>query len=165
MGVPSYVVNWDELIGGLEDKIQVNINGDFNFDFGPIEDVLNQYFPDILEILKALAEQTKKTGEQRITGQEQRIYSAGDYTFTFRPESDIMLTGLTYGQSKYGCDESYDLIISGPDGAEIKLFDRVPVKDTLQQKLFARFFPVPAGYEVNVILHAADGGKVGWVDF
>lgn len=165
MGIPSYVINWDELIGGLEDKIQVNINGDFNFDFSPIEEALNQYFPDILEILKAIAEQTKKTGEQRITGSSQQIYSAGEYTFTYRPESDILLTGLTYAQSRYGCDESYDLIVTSPDGVSIKLFDKAPVKDTLQQKLFARFFPVPEGYEVKVILHAMDGPKQGWVDF
>lgn len=163
--VPVYVVNWKKLIDGLEDKIQVSINGDFNFDFTPIEDVLNQYFPDILEILKALAEQTKKTGIQHISGQSKQINSAGDHTFTYRPESDILLTGLTYAQSRYGCDESYDLIVTSPDGVSIKLFDKVPVKDTLQQKLFARFFPVPEGYEVKVILHAVDGGKTGWVDF
>lgn len=165
MGIPVYVTNWKKLIDGMQDKIQVNINGDFNFDFGPIEDVLNQYFPDILEILKALAEQSKKTGMQQIKGQSEQIHSAGNHTFTFRPESDILLTGLTYAQSKYSCDETYDLIVTSPDGVSIKLFDKVPVKDTMQQKLLARFFPVPVGCTVKVVLHAVEGGKTGWVDF
>lgn len=165
MGTPSYVINWNELIDELQRKIQINLDGDFNFNIKPIEDVLKQYFPDILELLKALVEQTKKTGQQHITGQHQKMISAGNYAFTLIPESDILLTGLTYGQSVYNCEDYYDLVIRGADGAEIKLFEQVSVKDTVQQKLLARFFPVPAGYEVTVILHAVSGGKTGWVDF
>lgn len=165
MGTPSYVVNWEELIGQLEDKIEVTINGDFNFDLGPLEAILGQYFPDILELLRALVEQTKRTGIQRMQGVSKQVMASGDYRFILRPESDILLTGLTYAQSQYICDDTFDLVVASREGVEIPLFLGLSVKDSLQQKFFARFFPVPSGYEVVVILHAASGGKDAWVDF
>lgn len=161
------VLNWNELLAYLKDMIQIKIEGDFNLDFSEIEELLNQYFPDIIELLKALVDNTKKPdGIQKMKGYHKQVISNQVYEFVLSTDEDIMLTGITYAQSIYKCNDRFDLVVINDIGEELKLFDSLYVKDAMQHKLFQVFFPVPKGYEVKLVMHNESAVvKDVWVDF
>ena len=162
MSLPSYVLNWDELINALK-----GMDGGLNLDFSSLTELLEKYFPDIIELLKALVDNTKKpSGTQKMKGYHKQVISNKAYTFLFTPEEDVMLTGITYAQSIYKCDDRFDLIVVNDSGEELTLFDGLYVKDAMQHKLFQVFFPVPKGYEVKLVMHNQSARtKDVWVDF
>ena len=139
------------------------LDGGVNLDLSSLE----KYFPDIIELLKALVDNTKKSsGTQKMKGYHKQVISNKAYTFLFTPEEDVMLTGITYAQSIYKCDDRFDLIVVNDSGEELTLFDGLYVKDAMQHKLFQVFFPVPKGYEVKLVMHNQSARtKDVWVDF
>lgn len=167
MSLPSYILNWEELIGYLKDKINVIIDGELNFDFSNLEDILNKYFPDIIELLKALVDNTKKpSGVQKMKGYHKQVISNHAYEFIFMPSEDVLLTGITYAQSIYKCDDTFDLILLSDEGKGLTLFESLYVKDALQHKLFQLFCPIPEGYTIKLIMNNGSGiTKDVWVDF
>lgn len=162
MSLASYVLNWDELINALK-----GMDGGLNLDFSSLTELLEKYFPDIIELLKALVDNTKKPdGAQKMKGYYKQVISDKAYTFLFTPEEDVMLTGITYAQSIYKCDDRFDLIVVNDLGEELKLFDGLYVKDAMQHKLFQVFFPIPKGYEVKLVMYNQSARtKDVWVDF
>ncbi|WP_129596040.1 hypothetical protein [Anaerophilus nitritogenes] len=164
MGLPTYVTNWDELIDLLQDhltidNVQINTEG--------IEEALEKYFPDIIELLKQIVENTKPLeGIQKIKGfLIQAFNNTNDYIVEWAAPEDILLTGVTYSQSDFRCQDNWDLFIIGEE-KELQLFDSVYAKDFGQHKHFNVFFPVPKGTKIKLVMHnVSNREKCVWVDF
>jgi hypothetical protein len=163
MGFPSYVTNWDELVNLLQNGIKID---DMQIDTKDIEETLEKHFPDIIEMLKQIVENTKPLeGIQKIKGFIiQAFNNRNDYEIEWLVPEDILLTGITYSQSDFRCQDNWDLFIIG-DENEIQLFDSVYAKDFGQHKHFNVFFPIPKGKKIKLIMHnISNREKYVWVD-
>jgi hypothetical protein len=152
MGLPTYVANFDELIDMLDMSM---------FDLSEIKDILNKYFPELIEILKKLSVLSEIKGTQKIKG----FSSQGEPVF-FEAERDIVITGLTFSQNIFDGAVADRWSLKVANGSEqITLIDGVHSKDALQHKHFERFYPVPEGYEIIIEpITPLMYGKVFWVD-
>ena len=167
MSTGMLVLNWNELIEALQDKINIMIDGDISVDFSNLSSLFEKYFPDIIELLKAIMNNNKRPeGIQKAKGLHQKVMGSSSYTLRYTPREDVLMTGITYSQSLFTCDDTFDLKIVSPQGKELLLMDGVYVKDGMQHKLFQCFLPIPQGYEIKLDIHNNSGNaKDVWVDF
>ena len=144
----SYVVNFDELAALL------NPNPD---PITPIE------LQPIIDLLKDLKDGLLIPGGiQQIKGLALHVPAlTGDFIIPWVPSKDILITGVTYGQSAWKYQDYWDLEVH----SVIRLFESVYTKELNEYKDFKKFFPVPAGTSINCILHNISGNsRMVWVD-
>ncbi len=138
----------------LEDKIEINVSVD------GLGDSIGSEFAIILDLLKKIIALIYDRGVQQIYGLRQHIPSVvGIFTLTKTFDFDIMLTGISYSQSGWKYQDSWDLEVNGT-----KLFDSF-TKEIGEHKHFNVFYFVPAGTPINIYHHNDSGNsKVVWFD-
>lgn len=148
----AYVVNWKDFAQSLEGNINVEINGDLNVDFKPVQDVLEKYLPEIKALIEAIANGQVKQGMCGIRGEHLSITQPGEWDISPNTNKSIALTGITYWQSKFSSLDTYDLLIVG-GGGYITLFEGLHPKDFAETKKVSPAIPIPAGYSAVVRVH------------
>ena len=158
MSIPSYVLNWEELLDIIGDKLQVNIE---DIELGDLEDFLKANLDAIIELLNQILELLKNRGTQRVHSISNHIPAVvGVYKFTTTFDYDIFLTGITYSQSGWKYQDSWDLMVG-----ENLLFDEVCTKELGEQKQFNVFYFVPAGTPIDILFHNDSGNsRLIWFD-
>lgn len=156
MSLPVYVTNFDELMLAFGDALNVQI------DMSSVEDILNQHFPEIIDLLKRLQDQSRPTtGIQKIKG-----FAIIEDSAIYKPDKDILITGLTFSQDIFdrgGFDKWQVMVTNGEES--IILLEDVYAKDSLQHKHFEAFYLVPKGYEIiATITKSNTTDKVYWLD-
>ncbi|APC41051.1 hypothetical protein [Clostridium estertheticum] len=179
MGLPSYVVNFDELVdaikGYLENGIKVDV-GDITFSTADMEKLLAEIRDKIQGIdygnlIKALNDLGVKltglltgddSGAQHMYGEMIEIPATiGDYVIEFKPRKNGRITGITYSQSTWNFKDNWDLFYGNS-----VLFDKVRTKEYGEHKYFNVFLAIRAGESLKFIHHNDSGtSKVIWVDF
>lgn len=181
MGVPSYVINFDELSEAirvyLESGISVDISGVTTLSTEQIENLLveirdkiqNIDYLQLIDALNALGVKLDTLsgslgikGIQKIYGQLLEIpANIDDYTITFIVPKNGKITGITTSQSAWNLQDSWSLQVNGNI-----LFDNVRTKEYGENKFFNVFYKVTLGQQINFIFKNNSGAsKVLWVDF
>lgn len=183
MSVPSYVLNFDELVDLLSGYLTGDINvaaGDINFDTTNLENLLQDIedkiqgvsYTDLINALNALgtkldglAGTTGDTGTQKIYGKMLEIWHTSDEeqanVITFTAPAKGKLTGITYSLSTWNYQDSWDLVVG-----DTKLFTEVRTKEYGEHKFFSVFYPVEAGQEIKFIYNNnSKNSRILWVDF
>lgn len=158
MSVPKYIINWEELLDIIGDKFEVEIN---DIDLGDLEDYLYEHIGKIIDLLKQILELLKDKGVQRIHSISNHIPAiVGPYKFTTKFDEDVLITGITYSQSAWKYQDSWDLVVDG-----MVLFEKVGTKEIGESKQMNVFYFVPAGKEVDIIFHNDSGNsRIVWFD-
>lgn len=158
MSAPSYIINWEELLEILGDKLEIDIN---DIDLGDLEDYLYEQFGTIIDLLKQILELLKDKGVQRVHAIANHIPAVvAPYKFTTTFDEDVLLTGVTYSQSAWKYQDNWDLVVDGN-----VLFEEVGTKEIGESKQMNVFYFVPAGKEINIIFHNDSGNsRLVWFD-
>lgn len=176
MGVPSYVLNFDELVDSLmkylKDGIKVDA-GNITVNTDILERLLSEIkneiqgvdYNDLITALNALgAKLDELSGSLGISG-TQKIYGkvlqvpATKGQYTIEVNYNGKLTGITYSQSSWRFEDTWDLVVGNK-----KLFDGVRTKEYGEHKYFNVFYPIDG--TIKFIYNNVSGSsKVLWVDF
>lgn len=152
MGINVNVINWEELSASLEDKINVEISGDVNVDFKPVQDVLERYLPEIKALIQAIVNGQVKEGRCRVKGESIHLKEAATINLMLNTEKSVAISGLTYWQSRFSSLDTYDLLILGENGY-ITLLEGLYPKDFAETKKISPAVPVPEGCTAVVRIH------------
>lgn len=176
MGLPSYVVNFDELSDLIKDYLEKGINvdiGNIALSTDDIERLLNEIKGKIQGVdynelitalnslgikLDGLAGNLGISGIQKIYGKMLEI-PAKEGQYTIELKTNGRLTGITYSQSSWNYEDSWDLVIG-----ENKIFDGVRTKEYGENKFFNVFYPID-GTVKFVYNNVSGSSKVLWADF
>ncbi len=156
MGVPSYIINWDEFASELAKGITID---NVNIDNSGIENLLEMYFPEIVDLLEDILDEVRlirtkyNNYKQRIRGFSAR--TDDNIVFEFVAERDIYITGITFSHNHLEAIGDYFNLSVENDKAEL-IFNQVSFKDALQHKHFNKFFPVAEGMTVRISHYSAD---------
>ena len=173
MALPVYVVNFDELLHSIAlDNVNVEI------DNSNIENLLNEYFPELLAAIRSISPSGGIDGTQKIKG-----FASNGQKIFFTTDSLIALTGVTFSQSKFDACcmdrwylkisktmeiEEIEEVVEGEDSSIYKdttLLDGIFAKDALQHKHFERFYLVPPGGTIMIEpFNASAIAKTFWFD-
>lgn len=178
MGLPSYVVNFDELSdlikGYLETGIKVDVG---NITFGTkdmerlLEDIKGKIqgvnYNDLITALNALGVKLDGlsgnlgiSGTQKIYGKMLEVPAIeGEHVIEFTAPSNSNLTGITYSQSAWRFEDSWDLVVG-----EEKLFTQTRTKEYGEHKYFNVFYPID-GVIKFIYNNTSGSSKIVWVDF
>lgn len=156
MSLPKYIVNLEEMLEYLKDKIVIEPN----VDLGDLGLSIGNDLATIIDLLKKILAIIYDRGVQQIHGLRQHIPSVmGIYKLTKTFDFDIMLTGISYSQSGWKYQDSWDLEVSGT-----KLVDSF-TKEIGEHKHFNVFYFIPAGTPINIYHHNDSGNsKLVWFD-
>ncbi|MBD5640313.1 hypothetical protein HYI18_17270 [Clostridium botulinum] len=176
MGVSSYVVNFDELSDLIKDYLENGVKvdiGNINFSTKDMENLLSQIkdkiqgvdYNDLINALDALGVKSDNlsvnlgiSGTQKIYGKMLEIPAIkGQHTIEF--EGNGQITGITYSQSSWRFEDSWDLQV-GND----KLFEGVRTKEYGEHKFFNVFYPINGAVKF-IYNNVSETSKVLWVDF
>lgn len=176
MSLPSYIINFDELVDLIKDYLKNGINVDigsltFNTDdverlLGEIKDKIQGVdYNDLIKALNALNVKLEGLGDnlgisgtQKIYGKMLRVPAVADI-YTIECSAPGRLTGITYSQSNWNVEDSWDLVIG-----DKKLFDNVRTKEYGEYKHLNAFYPIDD--TIKFIYNNKSGtSKVIWVDF
>lgn len=180
MGLPSYVVNFDELSDLIKDYLQNGINvdvGDLTFSTVELENLLKDIrnkiqgvdYNDLITALNTLGVKLDGlgsnlgiSGTQKIYGEMLEIPSIeGQHIIEFIIPTTGKLTNVTFSLSSWNYEDNCDLIVG-----DIKLFDKVRTKEYGENKFFNVFYPIVAGQTIKFIYNNYSGSnKSLWVDF
>ncbi|WP_368488372.1 hypothetical protein [Clostridium sp. BJN0013] len=180
MSLPSYVINFDELADAISNYLENEVNVDIGSITVPtdqMEDLLSQIkdkiqgvdYNALIEALNALgvkldglAGNLGISGTQKIYGEILQIpASTGTYTIEFTVSKSGRITGITYSQSAWNFQDTWDLKVG-----EDTLFTGVRTKEYGENKFFNVFYPVTAGQKIDFVFNNASGSsKILWVDF
>lgn len=158
MSLPSYILNWEELLAILGDKLEIDIN---DIDLGDLENYLGEQFGIIIGLLKQILDLLKDKGVQRIHSISNHIPAVVvPFKFTTTFKEDVLITGITYSQSAWKYQDSWDLEVDGN-----VLFEQVGTKEIGESKAMNVFYYVPAGKPINIIFHNDSGNsRLVWFD-
>ena len=158
MSVPKYIINWEELLEILGDKIEIDIN---DIDLSDLEEYLDQQLGRIIDLLKQILDLLKDRGVQRVHSISYHIPAVlADYKLPTTFDEDVLITGITYSQSAWKYQDSWSLEIDGK-----VLFDEVGTKEIGESKSMNVFYFVPVGKSVNIIFHNNSGNsRLVWFD-
>lgn len=180
MGLPAYVVNWEELSNLIKDYLQNGVKvdiGNIAFSTEDIEKLLNEIkdkiqgvdYNDLINALNNLgAKLDGLSGNLGISG-TQKIYGemieipaiAREHIIEFKVPKKGRITGITYSQSSWNLQDSWNLVID-----EEELFAKVRTKEYGEHKHFNVFYPITSGQKIKFIFNNISGAsKVLWVDF
>lgn len=176
MGLPSYVVNFDELSelikGYLENGVNVDI-GNITLSTSDIERLLEEIkvkiqgvdYNSLIQALNALgAKLDSLSGNLGVSG-TQKIYGKMLEVPAIKGEHIIevnysgKLTGITYSQSAWRVEDSWSLVVG-----DKKLFDGVRTKEYGEHKHFNVFHPID-GIIKFIYNNTSGSSKIVWVDF
>ena len=187
MGLPSYVVNFDELAELLKDYLEKGIDvdiGGVTLDSSGIENLLQQIsnkiqgvdYTDLINALNALGANLNDiggnlgiSGTQKIYGKMLEIIPIDDvdgipiiqYPISFTAPATGRITGITYSLSAWNWEDSWDLIVG-----ENKIFTGVRTKEYGEHKFFNVFYPVTGGQKIQFVFNnVSESSKILWVDF
>ena len=164
MSTGVVVLNFDELSDMIIDAINIMIEGSMVFDAQGIIDALNKYFPQVIDLLETLVEQTKPLeGLSRIRGFMCSPPANGEETMIFVPDTNVVITGFTIASNLYKCDDTLNIKVSN-NGATINLVENMYLKDCLQDKRFEVFFPLPSGMPIEMTISANNHNVKYWLD-
>lgn len=155
MGIMANVINWDELADAMENKLNVIINGTIKVDFGPIQTILERDLSEIQRLIKALADGKLKPGTSRIRGEGIHAPIVYGFSIPLIIPHGCVLTSLTYRQTPYSSQDQYSLV-ARTKTTEIRIFDGLYVKDTLQHKVIQPPFPPPPDSTLFVVGRCKD---------
>jgi len=152
------VVNFDEIAKMISD----NINAD-NIEFSTkrLEDILNVYFPNLIELLKDIKRQNEPKGEQKIRGRRITL-NEENTSHIIENNKDILLTGISFNE-KLKSDSKWSLYIVGANNSKICIVEDVYNKGCLQHKYFNEYVPVPAGYNLELDI-SGTADNICWFD-
>jgi len=155
MSLPVYVVNFDDLVR------EISIEGtEINIDTSNAEEILNQYFPEIIKILENINVADKEiAGVQKIKG----FVSKGE-KIVFRPDKDIFITGFSFSQNVFSCLDTWNVKVTNGESS-FAVLENIYAKENLQHKYLDKFYTVPVGYSIIIQpSNSEDIEKVFWVD-
>ena len=182
MGLPSYVVNFDELSdlikGYLQNGIDVDI-GSLTFSTAEIERLLNEIgqkiqgvdYTNLIAALNALgAKLDALNGNMGISG-TQKIYGEmlelnpingqTQYEIVLTAPTKGRITGITYSLSTWNYEDSWDLYVGST-----KLFSNVRTKEYGEHKHFNVYYPINGGQQIRFVYNNTSGSsRIVWVDF
>lgn len=158
MSLGSYILNWEELLSILGDKFKIDIN---DIDLGDLENYLGEQFGIIIDLLRQILDLLKDKGVQRIHSISNHIPAVvAPFKFTTTFKEDVLITGITYSQSAWKYQDSWDLEVDGNI-----LFEEVGTKEIGESKAMNVFYYVPAGKPINIIFHNDSGNsRLVWFD-
>ncbi len=180
MGLPSYVVNFDELSNLIKDYLQNGIDvdiGSLSFSTEEIEKLLNDIkgkiqgvdYTNLIDALTALGAKLDAlngnmgvSGTQKIYGEMLEIISAtGQYEIKLKAPATGRITGITYSLSTWNYEDSWDLYVGST-----KLFSNVRTKEYGEHKHFNVYYPMTSGQEIRFVFNNNSGSsRIVWVDF
>jgi hypothetical protein len=182
MGLPSYVVNFDELADLLKDYLQNGIDvdiGNIALDTSGVENLLQQIsnkiqgvdYTDLINALNALGANLNTvggnmgvSGTQKMYGDMLEILPISDqlqYTINFDVPATGRITGITYSLSAWNYEDNWDLIVG-----DNKIFTGVRTKEFGEHKFFNVFYPVTGGQKIQFVFNnISESSKILWVDF
>lgn len=154
MGMPKYIINFDELAKLLGDGINLNIKGTTN----DLEKLLTDYFDKLLDILKQFL---KLKYAQYSIGLHSYIPALQfDFELEHSFDEDVTITGITYSQTGWKVMDCWDLYIDGK-----LLFNGIFTKELGEHKSFNAFYPVKANKVIKIVHHNNSGNsKQLWFD-
>ena len=183
MGVPSYVINFDELSDLLKDYLQNGIDvdiGSVTFSTTELERLLNDISGKIQGVdynaliaalnslgakLDGLTGTLGLTGTQKIYGEMLDSYYYDDSNqanvIEFTVPAKGKITGITYSLSSWNYQDSWNLEANG-----VRLFTNVRTKEYGEHKYFNVFYPVESGQKIKFTYNNISGSsRIIWVDF
>lgn len=146
MGSAKYILNFDEWELGLE-----NIKVDGLEDLDEIKKLLEDYFEQIIDLLKQLIKPYNCVKTIDFSMHIPAIVK--DFYKTVTLEDDAYITGITFSQTAWKCEDTITMTV----GDKV-IIDHIHTKELGQSKTFKAFIKVPAGTEVNII-HNNDSGN------
>lgn len=186
MGLPSYILNWDELDpilkDYLENKIDIDI-GSLSVDTSKIEELLEGIKGQIPEIdytnlissLNNLAKQLESlsnnigiSGTQKVYGKMLEIPAINkSYPIIFKASKKGKITGITYSLSTWHFLDTIDLsVVKDIESTSEVLFDNMRTKDFGENKVFNVFYNINKDDEIVFNFKNNSGtSKILWVDF
>lgn len=183
MGLPSLIVNFDELADLIKDYLQNGINVDvqgMTFNTTEMENLLREIsgkiqgvnYSDLITALNDLGAKFDSvngslglSGTQKIYGKMLEVYYYDETNqkniIEFTAPSNGRITGITYSLSAWNYEDSWDLVVGGTT-----LFTGVRTKEYGEHKFFNVFYPVTGGQVINFTYNnVSQSSRVLWVDF
>ncbi|KEH99965.1 hypothetical protein [Clostridium botulinum] len=180
MSLPSYVINFDELVDALGKYLMHGVKvdiGNILVNTDTIEGLLTEInnkvqnidYTDLINALNALGVKLDNlsgsfgvSGTQKIYGKMLKIPSLlGEHIIKFQAPRNGKISGITYSLSAWNYEDSWNLIV----GQE-KIFDEVTTKEYGEHKNFNVFYPINSGQEIKFIFNNNSASyKMLWVDF
>lgn len=188
MGLPSYVVNFDELSDLIKDYLQNGIDvdiGSLTMDTTQLESLLNDIktkiqgvdYTNLIAALNALGAKLDAlngnmgiSGTQKVYGEMLELIPINDpitgdpilqYTVEFTAPSKGRITGVTYSLSTWNYEDSWDLLV---DSAQ--LFTKVRTKEYGEHKNFNVYYEITAGQKIKFVYNnISESSRIVWVDF
>lgn len=180
MGLPSYVVNFDELSDLIKDYLENGVDvdiGNLVFDTKTLEDMLESVkdkiqgvnYDDLIAALNnlgikldGLSGNLGISGTQKIYGNMLEIPAVkGKHTLSFNVPRSGKITGITYSLSAWNFQDNWNLEINSE-----KIFNNVTTKEYGENKYFNSFYPIKTGDIIKFIFNNNSGSsKILWVDF
>ncbi|EPY2277926.1 hypothetical protein ACXAT3_002678 [Clostridium sporogenes] len=185
MGLPSYILNWDELDPILKDYLENKIDVDIeslSIDTSKIEELLENIkeqmpevdYSNLIASLDNLAKQLESlsnnigiSGTQKVYGKMIEIPAINkNYPVTFKVPKKGKITGITYSLSAWHFLDTIDMtIIKGDNTLEV-LFDNMRTKNFGENKVFNVFYSINKDEEIIFNFKNNSGtSKVLWIDF
>ncbi|WP_039242670.1 hypothetical protein [Clostridium botulinum] len=179
MSLPSYVINFDELIDALkkylEDGIKVDV-GNCNIDTKTLERLLNDIkakmqdvdYDALIAALNALGAKFEDlansmgiSGTQKVYGDILEIDSKNNnYILQFKVPRNGKITDIVYSLSSWNYKDCFDITVN-----DEKLFNGSRTKEHGESIHFNVFYPVKAGDIIKFIFKSSGASKIVWVDF
>ncbi|MCD3223778.1 hypothetical protein [Clostridium botulinum] len=179
MGVPSYILNFDELVDALqkyfEEGIKVDV-GNCNIDTKTLERLLNDIKAKIQDVdydsliaalnslgakFEDLANNMGISGTQKIYGDILEVDTNNNkYMLEFKAPRNGKLTDIVYSLSAWNYKDCFDIIIN-----DEKIFNNSRTKEHGQSIHFNVFYPVKAGDTIKFIFKSNGSSKIVWIDF
>lgn len=185
MGLPSYILNWDELDPILKDYLENKIDVDIeslSIDTSKIEELLENIkdqmpevdYTNLIASLDNLAKQLESlsnnigiSGTQKVYGKMIEIPAINkNYPVTFKVPKKGKITGITYSLSAWHFLDTIDMTIIKEDNTLEVLFDNMRTKNFGENKVFNVFYSINKDEEIIFNFKNNSGtSKVLWIDF
>ncbi|MBM7869293.1 hypothetical protein JOC70_000762 [Clostridium pascui] len=180
MGLPSYIINFDELSDLIKDYLQNGIDVDIaslTFSTEEVEKLLSEIsskiqgvdYTNLIAALNALGAKLDAlngnlgiSGTQKVYGEMLEVIStSGAYEIKFTAPAKGRITGITYSLSAWNHEDSWDLLVG-----TTKLFTKVRTKEYGEHKHFNVYYPITAGQDIRFVYNNTSGSScIVWVDF
>ncbi len=180
MGLPSYVINFDELVNALKDYLTNGIKVDIpsvTVSTANLESILSDIeskiqgvdYNQLIAALNALGVKLDSlgnnlglSGTQKVQGEMLQIpASVGQYSINFPIPASGSLTDVTYSLSAWNYQDTWDLSVGG-----VQLFTNVTTKEYGENKHFENFYKTNSSDVITLTYNNNSGSaRILWADF
>lgn len=180
MGLPSYIVNFDELSELIKDYLENGVNVDIEnlaFNTDNLEKMLESIKDKVQGVnyenlisalnnlglkLDGLSSSLGIIGKQKIYGNMLEIPAiTGQNIVSFLVPKQGRITGITYSLSAWNFQDDWNLVVN-----DDVLFSKVTTKEFGEHKYLNSFYLVKGGDTIQFIFNNNSGAsKVLWADF